>query len=49
MNEKIIKQIKTLPLLPKSILEIQKITNDPNSSIADLVKVIKKECLQPIY
>jgi len=43
MNEKIIKQIKTLPPLPKSILEIQKITNDPNSSIADLVKVIKKD------
>ena len=43
MNEKIIKQIKTLPPLPKSILEIQKITNDPNSSIIDLVKVIKKD------
>ena len=43
MNEKIIKQIKTLPPLPKSILEIQKITNDPNSSISDLVKVIKED------
>ena len=43
MNEKIIKQIKTLPPLPKSILEIQKITNDPNSSISDLVRVIKKD------
>ena len=43
MNSKIIKQIKTLPPLPKSILEIQKITNDPNSSISDLAKIIKKD------
>jgi len=43
MNEKIIKQIKALPPLPKSVLEVQKITNDPNSSIADLVNVIKDD------
>ena len=43
MNSKIIKQIKTLPPLPKSILEIQKITNDSNSSISDLAKIIKKD------
>ncbi|NPA11190.1 MAG: HDOD domain-containing protein [Epsilonproteobacteria bacterium] len=43
MNEKIIKQIKALPPLPKSVIEVQKITNDPNSSIADLVKVIKQD------
>jgi len=43
MNDKIIKQIKALPPLPKSVLEIQRITNDPNSSIADLVKVVKED------
>jgi HD-like signal output (HDOD) protein len=43
MNNKILKQIKSLPPLPKSVLEVQRITNDPNSSIADLVKVIKED------
>ncbi len=43
MNEKIVNQIKALPPLPKSVLEVQRITNDPNSSIADLVKVIKND------
>ena len=43
MNNKIISQIKALPPLPKSVIEIQKITSDPNSSIADLVKVVKED------
>ena len=43
MNERVIKQIKALPPLPKSVLEVQKITNDPNSSVADLIKVIKED------
>jgi len=43
MNEHIFKEIKALPPLPKSILEIQRISNDPNSSIADLVKVVKED------
>ncbi|HIQ50801.1 MAG TPA: HDOD domain-containing protein [Nautiliaceae bacterium] len=43
MNEKIIEQIKALPPLPKSIVEVQKIINNPNSSIADLIKVIKED------
>jgi HD-like signal output (HDOD) protein len=43
MNEKILKQIKSLPPLPKSVLEIQRITADPNSSIADLVKIVKED------
>jgi len=43
MNEHIFKEIKSLPPLPKSILEIQRISNDPNSSIADLVKVVKED------
>jgi len=43
MNENIIKKIKTLPPLPKSVIEIQKITSDPNGSIADLIKVVKED------
>jgi len=43
MNERILNQIKSLPPLPKSVLEIQRITNDPNSSIADLIKIVKED------
>ena len=43
MNENIIKKIKTLPPLPKSVIEIQKITADPEGSIADLIKVVKED------
>ena len=43
MNENIIKKIKSLPPLPKSVIEIQKITSDPNGSIADLIKVVKED------
>ena len=43
MNDKILKQIKSLPPLSKSVLEIQRITADPDSSIADLVKIVKDD------
>ncbi len=43
MNEKILNQIKSLPPLPKSVLKIQKITNDPSSSISDLIKIVKED------
>jgi len=43
MNDKILNQIKSLPPLPKSVMEVQRITADPNSSIKDLVKVIKED------
>ena len=43
MEGDILSHIKNLPPLPKSVLEVQKITNDPNSSIKDLVKVIKDD------
>ena len=45
ISETILRQIKSLPPLPKSVLEVQKITSDPNSSIRDLVKVIKDDPL----
>jgi len=43
MESNILSHIKNLPPLPKSVIEVQKITSDPNSSIADLVKVIKDD------
>jgi HD-like signal output (HDOD) protein len=45
MNMQILKEIKALPPLPKSIMEIQRITNNPNSSIRDLVKIVKEDPL----
>ena len=45
ISDLILKQIKNLPPLPKSVLEVQKITNDPNASIRDLVNVIKDDPL----
>ncbi len=45
MNSNILFHIKNLPPLPKSVLEVQKITNNPNSSIKDLVKIIKTDPL----
>jgi len=43
MNENILKKIKSLPPLPKSVMEIQKITADPDGSIGDLIKVVKED------
>ena len=45
ISDIVLRQIKSLPPLPKSVLEVQKITSDPNSSIRDLVKVIKEDPL----
>ena len=43
MNENILKKIKSLPPLPKSVMEIQRITSDPEGSIGDLIKVVKED------
>ena len=43
MNENIIKKIKSLPPLPKSVMDIQRITSDPDGSIGDLIKVVKED------
>jgi HD-like signal output (HDOD) protein len=43
MNENILKKIKSLPPLPKSVMQIQQITSDPNASIVDLIKVVKED------
>ena len=43
MNHTILESIKSLPPLPKTITEIQKIYSNPDSSITDLVKVIEDD------
>ncbi|WP_345993886.1 HDOD domain-containing protein [Sulfurimonas sp. HSL-1716] len=43
MKISILESIKSLPPLPKTITQIQKIFLDPESSIADLVKVIEDD------
>jgi len=43
MNSNILSHIKTLPPLPETVLKVQKITNDPNASIKDLVHIIKDD------
>jgi HD-like signal output (HDOD) protein len=43
MNEALYTRIKSLPPLPESVIRVQQICNDPNSSIADLTKVIESD------
>ncbi len=43
MKSSILESIKSLPPLPKTLLDIQRITNDPDASIANLVKVIEPD------
>lgn len=38
-----INSIKSLPPLPKTVIDMQRICNDPNSSINDLVKTVEKD------
>lgn len=40
MKSSIINSIKSLPPLPKTVIDMQRICNDPESSIQDLVKVV---------
>ncbi len=43
MNESILKKIKTLPPLDDTVVQIQRIHADENSSINDLTKVVEKD------
>jgi len=45
ISKVLLSHIKNLPPLPQSVYDVQKITSDPNSSIKDLVEVIKKDPL----
>lgn len=43
MKSSIIDSIKSLPPLPKTIVEMQRVTNDPDAAIADLTKVVEHD------
>jgi len=43
MKSSIINSIKSLPPLPKTVLEMQRICNDPDSSIQQLVKTVETD------
>jgi HD-like signal output (HDOD) protein len=43
MKSSIVDSIKSLPPLPKTLLEVQRITNDMDASIHDLVKAIEPD------
>ena len=43
ISKLVLNRIKSLPPLPKSVMEVQKITSDPNASIKDLIKVVKED------
>ncbi len=45
MVENIIKKIKSLPPLPKSVEEIREICNNPEGSIKELIEVVKRDPL----
>lgn len=40
MKSSMINSIKSLPPLPKTVIDMQRVCNDPNSSISDLVKTV---------
>ncbi len=43
MKSSIINSIKSLPPLPKTVIEMQRICNDPDSSINDLIKTVEQD------
>ncbi|MDD2839350.1 MAG: HDOD domain-containing protein [Sulfuricurvum sp.] len=43
MKSSIINSIKSLPPLPKTVIDMQRVCNDPNSSINDLVKTVEHD------
>lgn len=43
MKSSIINSIKSLPPLPKTVIDMQRVCNDPNASINDLVKTVEHD------
>ena len=43
MKSSIINSIKSLPPLPKTVIDMQRVCNDPNGSINDLVKIVEND------
>jgi len=45
MSEEIFKKIKQLPPLPESVMQIEAVYQDPNSSFNDMAKILEKDPL----
>lgn len=45
MNEVILKQIKQLPPLPESAMQIEAVYQDPDASFSDMVKILERDPL----
>ncbi len=43
MVEKIVKQIKSLPPLPESVLKVKEISDNPEGTIKELVEIVKQD------
>jgi HD-like signal output (HDOD) protein len=43
MKSSIINSIKSLPPLPKTVIDMQRVCNDPDASIHDLVKTVETD------
>jgi len=43
MNDSLLSKIKTLPPMPETVTQIQRICADPESSVGDLIKVVEKD------
>lgn len=43
MKSSIVNSIKSLPPLPKTVIDMQRVCNDPNASIQDLVKTVETD------
>ncbi len=43
MKSSIINSIKSLPPLPKTVIDMQRVCNDPESSIQDLIKIVESD------
>jgi HD-like signal output (HDOD) protein len=39
--EEVVRQLKTLPTAPKSLMELQRLLDDPNSQLSDLAAIIR--------
>lgn len=43
MNEALLAKIRSLPPLPETVIELQKVCSNPDASLADLAKIIEKD------
>jgi len=43
MNDALLARIRSLPPLPETVIELQKVCSNPDASLADLAKIIEKD------